>query len=86
MSNPEPEAPKTRPLQGLYNLLIAPIAPELPRDPDRAVMFILQDWLFMVPFAALQDDKGHYLIEQHSMSAAPSLGLLDLTYKELASG
>ncbi len=86
MVNPEPAAPKARPLQDLYNILIAPIAAELPRDPDRVVTFVLQDWLFMVPFAALQDSKGHYLIEQHSMSAAPSLGILDLTHQELAAG
>jgi len=84
--NPEPAASKGRPLQDLYNLLIAPIAAELPRDPDRVVTFVLQDWLFMVPFAALQDGKGHYLIEQHSISAVPSLGILDLTHQELARG
>lgn len=86
ISNPEPDAPKARPLQDLYNLLIAPIAAELPRDPDQVVTFVLQDWLFMVPFAALQDGKGHYLIEQHSMSAVPSLAILDLTHQELTAG
>jgi len=84
--NPQPEAPKARPLQQIYNLLIAPIAADLPGDPDRVVTFVLQDWLFMVPFGALQDSKGHYLIEQHSMSAVPSLGILDLTHQELAAG
>jgi len=84
--NPQPDAGKARPLQQLYNLLIAPIAADLPGDPDQVVTFVPQDWLFMVPFAALQDSKGHYLIEQHSMSAVPSLGILDLTHQELAAG
>lgn len=86
MINPEPEEPKARPLQDLYTLLIAPIAAQLPRDPDRVVTFVLQDWLFMVPFAALQDGSGHYLIERHAMTAVPSLGLLDLTHREFAAG
>lgn len=81
--DPEPNAPKTRPLQDLYNLLVAPIAAYLPRESSQLVTFVLQDWLFMLPFSALQDGSGHYLIEQHTIAVAPSLGVLDLTHKEL---
>ena len=86
LGDPEPESLKTRPLRNLYDLLIAPIAVDLPNDPDRVVTFVLQDWLFLVPFAALQDGEGRYLVERHSMSAVPSLGILDLTHQELAAG
>ena len=84
--NPQPDAGKARPLQQLYSLLIAPIASDLPSNPDRVVTFVPQDWLFMVPFAALQDDQGRYLIEQHSIAAVPSLGVLDVTHQEFAAG
>jgi CHAT domain-containing protein len=81
----EPEATKTHPLQDLYNVLIAPALPDLPNNPDQVVTFVLQDWLFMVPFAALQDGSGHYLIEQHAIAVAPSLAVLNLTHKETTS-
>jgi CHAT domain-containing protein len=81
----EPEATKGHPLQDLYNLLIAPALTDLPSNPDQVVTFVLQDWLFMVPFAALQDGTGHYLIEQHAIAFAPSLSVLNLTHKEVTS-
>ena len=84
--NPQSEAPKTRPLEDLYQLLIAPVAADLPADPDRVVTLVPQDWLFMVPFAALRDGQGRYLIEQHTLSDVPSLGILGLTHEELTAG
>jgi tetratricopeptide (TPR) repeat protein len=81
----EPEATKSHPLQDLYNLLIAPALTDLPNDPDQVVTFVLQDWLFMVPFAALQDGTGHYLIEQHAIAVTPSLSVLNITHKETTS-
>ncbi|WP_367275304.1 CHAT domain-containing protein [Microcoleus sp. CAWBG58] len=65
----------------LYNLLIAPIANELPQDPNAHVVFIPQDSLFLVPFAALQDPEGHYLIEKHTILTAPAIQVLDTTHK-----
>jgi len=81
--DPEPSDLKTSDLQNLYNLLIAPIVPDLPREPERVVTLAPQDWLYMVPFPALQDGQGHYLVEQHTINAAPSLSILDLTHQEL---
>ncbi len=83
--DPEPSEPKTGHLQNLYTLLIAPITPDLPREPERVVTFVPQDSLYMVPFAALEDNNGHYLVEQHTINAAPSLSILDLTHHELTT-
>lgn len=79
------ERPAGSPLKDLYSLLIAPVNSDLPRNPNQVVTFVLQDWLFMVPFAALQDNQGHYFIEQHAISVTPSVGVLELTHQEFAS-
>jgi CHAT domain-containing protein len=64
-------------LQALHQLLIEPIADLLPTNSDERVIFIPQGQLFSVPFAALQDSQGKYLIEKHTVSIAPSLILLN---------
>jgi CHAT domain-containing protein len=63
-------------LQLLHRLLIEPIIDLLPTDPSEKVIFIPQGQLFSIPFAALQDKNGKYLIENHTTSIAPSLSLL----------
>ncbi|MEH1765576.1 MAG: CHAT domain-containing protein [Nostoc sp.] len=68
-------------LQKLYQLLIQPIADLLPTQPDEHIIFIPQSELFLVPFAALQNAKGKYLIEQHTIATAPSIQVLDLLYQ-----
>jgi CHAT domain-containing protein len=74
-------APKAK-LQNLHKLLIQPIADLLPPDPTAPVIFIPQDVLYRVPFVALQDEGGKYLIEQHTVLSAPSIQVLDLTYQQ----
>lgn len=66
-------------LQQLHQLLIEPIAEFLPTDPNARVTFIPQGFLFLVPFAALQDANGKYLIEKHTITIAPSIQVLDLS-------
>ncbi|MGB7895336.1 MAG: CHAT domain-containing protein, partial [Microcoleus sp.] len=75
-------------LQELYQLLIEPIADLLPQDPASRITFIPHESLFLVPFAALQDTSGNYLIEKHTILTAPSIQVLSLTKKQqqLASG
>ncbi|MEG4111868.1 MULTISPECIES: CHAT domain-containing protein [unclassified Microcoleus] len=75
-------------LQELYQLLIEPIADLLPQDPASRITFIPHESLFLVPFAALQDTSGNYLIERHTILTAPSIQVLSLTKKQqqLASG
>ncbi len=77
-----------KPLKQLHQILIKPIASELPKDDSDRVIFIPQQSLFRVPFPALQDEKGKYLIEQHTILTAPSIQVLQLTHQQrkLASG
>jgi CHAT domain-containing protein len=69
-------------LNQLHKLLIAPIAADLPKDPNQRIIFLPQGPLFLVPFAALQDDQGQYLIDQHTLSTAPSIQTLQLTHEK----
>ncbi len=68
-----------RRLKNSYQLLIEPIADLLPSDPNARIIFIPQGSLFLIPFAALQDEAGLYLIEKHTPLTAPSIQVLDLT-------
>ncbi|MBD2208718.1 tetratricopeptide repeat protein [Nostoc linckia FACHB-104] len=79
--NPNPTKVKQR-FQKLHELLINPIADLLPKNPDERVTFIPQSSLFLVPFAALQDEQGKYLIEKHTILTAPAIQVLDLTRKQ----
>ncbi|MGB3516153.1 MAG: CHAT domain-containing tetratricopeptide repeat protein, partial [Elainellaceae cyanobacterium] len=65
-------------LQDLHQILIDPIADLLPDDPEANVAFIPQGNLFLVPFAALQDENGTYLIENHTILTAPSIQVFGL--------
>ncbi len=64
-----------------YQLLIQPIADFLPKQANAKVIFVPQGSLFLVPFAALQDSQGKYLIEKYTISIAPSIQVLSLTSK-----
>ncbi|HEY9815927.1 MAG TPA: CHAT domain-containing tetratricopeptide repeat protein [Candidatus Obscuribacterales bacterium] len=66
-------------LQSFYRLLIDPIASFLPDDPASHVIIVPHDALFLLPFAALQDEDGRYLIERHTVTTAPSIQVLALT-------
>ena len=74
-------SPTTK-LKELHQTLIAPIADLLPEDPQEQVIFIPQDTLYLIPFPALQDQAGQYLIEQHTIITAPSIQVLDLTRQQ----
>ncbi|MBD2156407.1 CHAT domain-containing protein [Leptolyngbya sp. FACHB-8] len=65
-------------LQQLHEHLIAPIEDLLPAEPTAPVIIIPQDALFLVPFAALQDTDGRYLIERHTLLTAPSIQVIGL--------
>ena len=75
-AQPQPNLPT------LHQLLIEPIASLLPKDPKARVIFIPQDSLFQVPFPALQDANGTYLIQKHTILTAPSIQVLDLTRQQ----
>ncbi|MGL5194126.1 MAG: CHAT domain-containing protein [Chroococcales cyanobacterium] len=71
--------------QQLHQLLIDPIADLLPTDPEDRVIFVPYDSLFLMPFPALQDANGTYLIEKHTILTAPSIQVLDLTRQQKLS-
>ncbi|AFY85206.1 CHAT domain-containing tetratricopeptide repeat protein [Oscillatoria acuminata] len=70
---------ENRELKQLYQLLIEPIADLLPTNPSERVIFVPHNALFLVPFPALQDARGQYLIEKHTILTAPSIQVLGLT-------
>ncbi|WP_204154606.1 tetratricopeptide repeat protein [Leptolyngbya sp. CCY15150] len=86
-----PEALRTRAerqrqiLQELHTLLIDPIADLLPADPDAPVIIIPHQELFLVPFAALVDANGDYLIQHHTLLTAPSIQVLQLLGEQQAT-
>jgi CHAT domain-containing protein/tetratricopeptide (TPR) repeat protein len=61
----------------LYALLIQPIAPLL--RGRHAVTIVPDGALWNVPFHALKDGEGRYLIERLAVSYAPVVGFLDAT-------
>lgn len=69
-------------LRLLYDVLIQPIQELLPTDPQARVTIIPHGLLFSVPFVALQDPSGQYLIEQHTVVTSPSIHALDLTQRQ----
>ena len=62
----------------LYRLLVLPLQDSLPPR-ESHLTIVPQGPLFRLSFAALQDDQGHYLIENYAINYAPSLGVLRLT-------
>ena len=72
------EAENLNALKPLHNLLIKPIAHLLPNNPEDRVIFIPHQSLFRVPFTALMDESGNYLIEKHTILTAPSIQSLSL--------
>ncbi|MBF2017123.1 MAG: tetratricopeptide repeat protein [Rivularia sp. T60_A2020_040] len=69
-------------LKRLHKLLIKPIADVLPKKDSARVIFIPQSSLFLVPFPALRDENGKYLIEKHTILTSPSIQVLNLTRKQ----
>ena len=76
------DRPLNRDLQQLYQLTIEPIADLLPQNPEERVTLIPHRSMFLIPFPALQDASGQYLIEQQTISTAPSIQVLALTHQQ----
>jgi CHAT domain-containing protein len=63
----------------LYDLLIAPIARDLPAAPGALLTIVPDGPLHNLSFAALQDARGRYLIEQYTIHYVPAAALLQFT-------
>ncbi|MEP0820813.1 CHAT domain-containing protein [Trichocoleus desertorum GB2-A4] len=81
-TDPHPDDEKNIALQRLHSLLIEPIADLLPTNPNTRIIFIPQESLFLVPFPALQDEKGQYLIQRHTILSSPAIQVLALTHQQ----
>ncbi|MBD1998583.1 CHAT domain-containing protein [Leptolyngbya sp. FACHB-541] len=82
---PQVRRSQYRRLQQLHQILIEPIADLLPNDPNERVIFVPQEYLFLVPFAALQAPDGQYLIEQHTLLTTSAVQVLELSQQRPAS-
>lgn len=76
--DPVPDAFFYPALPELYQTLIQPIADLLPKNPTDRIVIIPQESLFLVPFAALPNQKGTYFIEDHTLAYSPSIQVLGL--------
>lgn len=65
-------------LEQLYRFLIEPIADLLPEHPQDKLIVIPQDFLFLVPFAALKQPSGEFVLDRHPLAIAPSIQALEL--------
>ncbi|RTL35972.1 MAG: CHAT domain-containing protein [Candidatus Melainabacteria bacterium] len=64
-------------LQALYSeLLPASVRNFIPKNPDQMVVIIPDGCLFNLPFAALVDGQGKFLVENHLLTMASSMGVL----------
>lgn len=75
---PQQEAQRTRGLlQALgTELLPSSVRAFLPKNPEQLVAIIPDGILRNLPFAALLDTQGKYLIEEHTITLASSIGAL----------
>ena len=70
MSPSASTASATASLQRCYQLLITPLR----LTPGQPLLLVPDRDLYDLPFAALQDADGRYLIESHSIRVVPSIG------------
>ncbi|MCY7321747.1 MAG: CHAT domain-containing protein [Phormidesmis sp. CAN_BIN36] len=68
-------------LKQLHELMIRPIYDLLPTNSEDRIIFVPQGILSLVPFPALQDTTGKYLIEKHTILTVPAIQVLDLTHQ-----
>jgi CHAT domain-containing protein len=61
----------------LYRQLIAPVKAKLPKSGSRLTI-VPHEELFKLPFAALKDARGRYLVEDYVLNYVPALATFDL--------
>ena len=65
--------------RSLYDVLIKPIRSQLPTAPGALVTVVPHGPLAMLSFAALQDQRSRYLIEDYTLHYVPAAGILQFT-------
>ena len=74
-------SPTTQEWRQLDRLLIEPVKRWLPAGSGQRLTIIGHGPLLLLPFASLKDYKGRYLLEQYTLSYAPSLSMLSLSHE-----
>jgi CHAT domain-containing protein/tetratricopeptide (TPR) repeat protein len=70
-------------LAELYRWVIAPVADQLPREANELVYVIPHDALLLVPFSALIDETGDYVVKRHTLASVPAANVLRYTATKL---
>ena len=68
---------KDDPARVLYDSLVKPVAAWLPTPSGSLITIVPHGPLFGLPFAALRDADGHYLVERYAIHYVTSLSVLD---------
>lgn len=79
---PLQESYQTQYLRQLDQILMAPISQYLPTAPNAQIIMIPQGLLSLVPFAALQDPNGQYLVEKYTIRMAYSIRTLESAHRQ----
>ncbi|HEY6308383.1 MAG TPA: CHAT domain-containing tetratricopeptide repeat protein [Candidatus Angelobacter sp.] len=66
----------------LYKLLVEPVEGWLPAKPGSLLTIEPHGPLLMLPFAALEDKNGRYLLERFSLHYTPAVSVLQFTEKK----
>jgi len=63
----------------LYDLLIKPIERDLPQGAGARLTIVPHGPLLHLPFAALRDARGRYLVERYAIHSVPAVAMLPFT-------
>jgi filamentous hemagglutinin family protein len=79
LEDPDEDPEYLQPAQELYQLIIAPLKEELNKRGINNLLFIADEGLRSLPFAALHDGK-QFLVENYSVGFTPALSITDTRY------
>lgn len=65
-------------LKKWHRVFIAPLEAHLPQDQEQTLVVVPDQSLALIPFGALMNANGSYLIEKHPIAIAPSMHALHL--------
>ncbi|HTK30271.1 MAG TPA: CHAT domain-containing tetratricopeptide repeat protein [Vicinamibacterales bacterium] len=86
IGDPAAGASKAAAWASLSRILIEPVIERLPRTPGARVVVVPDGPLLHLPFAALKDRQGRYLVERFTLSSVPSVAMLRLPRPPGADG
>ncbi len=66
----------------LYRILVRPVRKELPSTPGSRLTIVPHGPLMRLPFAALLDEKGRYLLESFTLHYVPAAALLKFSARK----